>query len=116
MAKIKISSDLKEELIENLYLKTNIINIDEVYKLEKEFVSSNIYLPNLIRYFISNDYYSNVTSQEVVDKLVETRRYTRQENVEEFIEWIKKNPQYDQLLNNDELKKLNQHLKKYKRL
>ena len=115
-SRFKLDSDLKKELLERTYLKYNIVNINEVYDCEKELVESNIYLPNLLRQFISNDYYIHVTDSEVYDKLNETRSFTRQESVEEFVKWIEDNRDYNQLLDEPNLNMLYQELERFKKV
>ena len=116
MVKIKLDSDLKKELMNNIYLKYCIVNISEVYNIEKELITSNIYLPNLLRRFISNDYYTHITNSKVSEKISKNRRFTRRQSVEEFISWIKNNPDYNKLLDAENLSKMNEELATIKEL
>lgn len=99
---------------ETLYYKYNIVNISKAQERESELFNLNEYLPNLLRGFLSIDYYTRMEEANMIDdvlkKMGETRKYTREESVIEFINWIDTHKTFNDLLNEDKVKELGDDL------
>jgi hypothetical protein len=74
------------------------------------------YLPNLLRSFISNDYYTRMEElgvwDEIVKKILKTKHYSREEDIVEFIDWIDTHKEFEDLINRDEVKELYDEIEK----
>ena len=91
------------------------MNINALPKYNEELVGLNQYLPNILQGYMANDYYFSLIKNGVWDKVLEqmknSKYYSYEESSLEFVEWIKKHPQFQELLNTDELDRINQELK-----
>ena len=100
---------------EKIYLSHNLLNINALPKYNEELVGLNQYLPNILQGYMANDYYFSLIKNGVWDKVLEqmknSKYYSYEESSLEFVEWIKKHPQFQELLNTDELDRINQELK-----
>lgn len=105
-----IVTEIYEDMREEIYLKYNIVNIDKVKKRQEDLFALNDYLPLLIRTFCDG-YFTRMEKNGVIDKVFEKMRKvgkhkSREFSVNEFIDWIGKHDEFEDLLNRRELKKL----------
>ena len=102
----KIYNETKEEI----YLKYNIVDINNVKKRKEELFQLNDYLPLLIRDYLEG-YFTRMENEGVIDEIFEKMRQigkhkSREDSVKEFIEWIEKHKEFDDLLNKNTFKKI----------
>lgn len=106
----EIYNDKKEEL----YYKTNVVEISKAQSREEELFSLNEYLPNLLRGFLSLDYYSRMEEAGVLDsvmsEMAKTRKQGREKDVIEYINWIDSHKDFQDLLNEEKVKELGDSL------
>lgn len=106
----EIYNDKKEEL----YYKTNVVEISKAQSREEELFSLNEYLPNLLRGFLSLDYYSKMEEAGVLDSVMQemakTRKQGREKDVIEYINWIDSHKDFQDLLNEEKVKELGDSL------
>ena len=107
-------NEVYEEGRERIYLSINIVNIPKIDKYKEELFALDEYLPNLLRSFIGLDYYRALNNSDNLDKIMEqmgdTRFFTREEDVVEFINWVDEHPDFKELLNEDKVKELGDDL------
>lgn len=107
-------NEVYEEGRERIYLSINIVNIPKIDKYKEELFALDEYLPNLLRSFIGLDYYRVLNNSDNLDKIMEqmgdTRFFTREEDVVEFINWVDEHPDFKELLNEDKVKELGDDL------
>jgi len=98
------------KLRENIYYKTCIINFTELNKIEDTLINSGIYLPNLLRNYISLEYYTKCvelnTWDKVISEMSKTRKQGREADVIEFVNWIDTHNEYSKLINEKNLLKI----------
>ena len=114
MADNTLLNEVYEEGRERIYLSINIVNIPKIDEYKEELFALDEYLPNLLRGFIGLDYYRVLNNSDNLDKIMEqmgdTRFFTREEDVVEFINWIDEHPDFKELLNEDKVKELGDDL------
>ena len=114
--KRKLVEDLYVRLREKICYKYMIVNITKLKSREEELFSIGEYLPNLLRSFISNDYYTRMEElgvwDEIVKKILKTKHYSREEDIVEFIDWIDTHKEFEDLINRDEVKELYDEIEK----
>ena len=107
--------DIYENEKEKIYFSYNIIDYNTFHKYEEELIQLNNYLPNIIRQNLNYDYYKFIINtgawSKILTQINSTRNYSMEESVEELLDWIKKYPQFKNIINDDELNKLNKDLK-----
>ena len=106
----KFLDDVYNKAKEDLYYKFNIVNIKKAQSREEELFSLGEYLPNLLRSFLSLDYYTHMEERGVLDdvltEMAKTRKQGREADVIEYINWIDSHKDFKDLLNEDKVKKL----------
>lgn len=107
--KRKLVEELYVSLREEVFYKYKIVNRSKLKSYEEELVNLHDYLPNLISGSVIMDY--KVLTElgvwdEIVKKSGETRHYSREDNVVEFIDWIDAHKEFEELINRTEVKKL----------
>ena len=99
---------------EELYYKTNIVEIKKAQNREEELFNLGEYLPNLLRGFLSLDYYTRMREMGVIDnvlkEMAETRKQGREKDVIEYINWIDSHDDFKDLLNEKKVKELGDEL------
>jgi len=114
--KRKLVEDLYVRLREKICYKYTVVNITKLKSREDELFGLGEYLPNLLRSFISNDYYTRMEElgvwDEIVKKILKTKRYSREEDIVEFIDWIDTHKEFEDLINRDEVKELYDEIEK----
>ena len=103
-------NDKKEEL----YYKINVVEIKKAQNREEELFNLGEYLPNLLRGFLSLDYYTRMREMGVIDnvlkEMAETRKQGREKDVIEYINWIDSHDDFKDLLNEKKVKELGDEL------
>ena len=106
----KFLDDVYNKAKEDLYYKFNIVEIKKAQSREEELFSLGEYLPNLLRSFLSLDYYTRMEEMGVLDdvltEMAKTRKQGREADVIEYINWIDSHKDFKDLLNEDKMKKL----------
>ena len=101
----------KEEVY---YKNMDVVEIEKARNREEELFSLGEYLPNLLRGFLSLDYYTNMRERGVIDTVLkemgETRKQGIEEDVIEFINWIDSHKDFKDLLNEEKVKELDGEL------
>ena len=102
--------DEYNNLKEQIYLSTNIVNIKKALAREEELFSLGEYLPNLLREILHPNYYSRMEQMgvldEVLDTMAQTRKQGREADTIEFINWIDTHKDFEELLNEENVIKL----------
>ena len=97
----------KEEVY---YKNMDVVEIEKARNREEELFSLGEYLPNLLRGFLSLDYYTNMRERSVIDKVLSEMAKTRKQGIEEdvieFINWIDSHKDFKDLLNEEKVKDL----------
>ena len=79
-----------------------MINEKFFHEHKSELCSYEGYLPNIIRGLLGKEYIINLLDtgnyDKVLEKVEQTRSYTKQESLNELIEWVKDNPKYEGIL------------------
>ena len=115
MKKTRLVEELYDELREKTCLKYLIVDIKKVKSRQEELFQLKEYLPNLIRGFLDG-YYKRMEEYGVLDDIGEhmvrhyTKMYTRREEVVEFIIWIDNHREFEDLINEEMLEKLEKEL------
>ena len=108
--RLEFVQQLYEDEKERIYYSHNVVNIKKAQNREEELFSLKEYLPNLLRSFLSIDYYTRMEEYGVIDEVLEktgeTRKYTREESVIEYINWIDTHKEFHDLLNEKEVKEI----------
>ena len=108
--KLKFLDDFYNQEKERIYYSINVVNIKKAQSREEELFQSNEYLPNLLRGFLSINYYSIMEENGVLDKVMlkmrDTRKQGREADVIEYINWIDSHKQFQDLLNEKKVKDL----------
>jgi len=107
-------TEIYDEMEEEIYLKYNIVNIDNVKKRQEDLFALNDYLPLLIRSFCDG-YFTRMEKNDVLNEVFEKMRkvgkyQSRKSSVNEFIDWIGEHKEFEELLNENNLKKMQKEL------
>ena len=111
--KIKKLNELYDELREQTCYKYSIVNVGKVKSYADELSALEEYLPNLMPSFIIQNYTSlneKGVWDDIVKKTGETRHYTMEECVYEFVDWVDEHPQFKEVLDKESLKELEKEL------
>ena len=112
--KLKFLDDFYNQEKERIYYSINVVNIKKAQNREEELFQLNEYLPNLLRGFLSINYYSVMEENGVLDKVMlkmrDTRKQGREADVIEYINWIDSHKQFQDLLNEKKVKDLGDQL------
>ena len=112
--KLKILDDFYNREKERIYYSINVVNIKKAQSREEELFQLNEYLPNLLRSFLSTNYYTVMEENGVLDKVMlkmrDTRKQSREADVIEYINWIDSHKQFQDLLNEKKVKELDDQL------
>ena len=104
-----------ELLRERLCFKANILYVGRTIQNKDKLFNLHEYLPNLLRMHINEDYYITMleygTIENVLEEMIKTKNYSIEENIKEFIDWIDKHDEFNNLLNVKEYDKLVKQLK-----
>lgn len=107
--------DILEEDKNNTIMETLIVDVKRLLTVEDELLSKFDYLPVMICMYMSKSYIQyhklNNTYKDLEDKINQSRRYTAQQILDEFINWINTHREYNYLLNKTEYNKLQKTLK-----
>lgn len=107
-------TEIYDEMEEEIYLKYNIVNIDNVKKRQEDLFALNDYLPLLIRSFCDG-YFTRMEKNDVLNEVFEKMRkvgkyQSRKSSVNEFIDWIGEHKEFEELLKENNLKKMQKEL------
>ena len=107
-------TEIYDEMKEEIYLKYNIVNIDNVKKRQEDLFALNDYLPLLIRSFCDG-YFTRMEKNDVLNEVFEKMRkvgkyQSRKSSVNEFIDWIGEHKEFEELLKENNLKKMQKEL------
>lgn len=111
--KKKKINELHNRVREEVCYKYNIVNISKVKKYEDELSNLEEYLPVLMPSFIMQDYKRLEEKglwDDIVKKTGETRKYSYEECIYEFVDWIDNHQEFKEILNKKELEKLEKNL------
>ena len=104
-----------EQLKERLCYKANIVHIGKAIQSKDKLFKLKEYLPNLLRMHINEDYYTTMLEygviEEVLDKMTKTKNNNREQNINEFKEWIEKHETFENLFNKKEYNNLIEQIK-----
>ena len=111
---LKFINRLYDNEKERIYYQYNVVNIKKVQSREDDLINLKEYLPNLLRSFITTEYYTRMEEYGVIDKVLKkmrkTRGQSREDNVIEYINWIDSHKEFNDLLNEKQVKKLGDSL------
>lgn len=112
--KIEKVKKLYEELRENVFFQFSIINRDNLKKHEDELIHLHEYLPNMIRISADMDY--RILEElgvwdDIIKKSCKTRHYSSEENYNELLDWIDEHKEFEDIVNKEEIKKLEKELR-----
>ena len=99
---------------QSIHESHTLINMDEFLKQEEKLITFKGYLPYHIRRYMKINYYVNLEQEnlleDVLKEMGEKRDNDYDEQLQELLDWIKSNPQFQKILNFDEFEKLNKEL------
>jgi acyl carrier protein phosphodiesterase len=111
----KYEKEIYNRMREDLCLRTNVVNIKKAQNREEELFDLGEYLPNLLRSFLSLSYYTKMREmgviEEVLEQMAKTRKQGREKDIYEFVKWIDKHQDFDDLLNRKKFEELDEQLK-----
>lgn len=111
----KFLDDAYRKKRELLHYRFNVVNIKRAQEREDELFRLGEYLPNLLRGFLSLNYYARMEEMGVIDdvlwKMGKTRKQGMEADTIEYVEWISEHDEFVDLINEKELKMLDEGLK-----
>ena len=111
----KFLDDAYRKKRELLHYRFNVVNIKRAQEREDELFRLGEYLPNLLRGFLSLNYYARMEEMGVIDDVLRKMGKTRKQGMEadtiEYVEWISEHDEFVDLINEKELKMLDEGLK-----
>jgi hypothetical protein len=111
--KNKKINELYARVREEVCYRYNIVNVSKARKHQEELSNLEEYLPILMPSFIMQEY-SSLNEKGLWDDIVkrtgETRKYSHEECIYEFVDWIDNHQEFEELLNRNELKNLERKL------
>ena len=107
--KIKLVEELYAKLREDVFYKYSVLNYNKIETYEKELVNLHEYLPNIISGYVVMDY--KILNElgvweDIVKQIGKARHYSREDDIVEFIDWIDKHDEFEDLIKRNEVKKL----------
>ena len=97
----------------------NLLNLQELYKINKDLYEKEEYIPVYIDLYSHIDYIHTLKEKGLYEKystqIQKARQYTLNEIITEFIQWINQHPEYKKLFNKKNYALQQEELQKIKK-
>lgn len=111
----KYEKEIYNRMREDICLRTNVVNIKKAQDREEELFALGEYLPNLLRSFLDLSYYTQMREmgviEEVLEEMAKTRKQGREKDIYEFVAWVDKHEDFENILNRKKFDELDEQLK-----
>ncbi len=95
-------------------LSNPIVDVEYLHSIEDVLFGNGEYLPCLVRRYCEGDYYNSGLFDEFESRVLESRRFSLVEQLDEFVEWVKEHQEYNDLLLVDVYDDVQKQIKKIK--
>lgn len=108
--------EIMENIKQEIYSSNNLVNGQQFKDKQEELERIGEYLPYHIRQLIGYNYYYHLRDEGLLEKILEqesiNKYNTPEEQFNELKEWINKHPSFKNIMNMDEVRQIEQRIKK----